>query len=155
MSKRGPIIEKTCIMILLLLFGGSTYFLVAAGYESFTRMNKSQDDCLNMRVATNYLSMQIRRFDVKGAVLIDDSPPGTRLVLGEDIDGERYETRIFFHNSYLRESFTSAEMPFDEEYGFEIIKLDSFNIRRENNMIDIELSNGASRRSMKLTLMSE
>ena len=141
-------------MILLLLFGGSTYFLVAAGYESFKRMNKSQDECLNARVAMNYLSMHIRRADAKGAVRIDDSPTGTRLVLGEDIEGERYETRIYFYNGYLRESFVSAETPFDEEYGFEIIQLDSFNIRRENNMIEIELSSGVHERSMKLTLMS-
>jgi len=141
-------------MILLFLFGASTYSLVAAGYESFDRMNKSQEELLNTRVAMNYLSMQIRRFDAKDAVWIDDSPLGTRLVLGEDIDGERYETRIYFYDGYLQESFVSAETPFDENYGFEIIPLDSFNIKRENNMIEIELSSGVNKRSMKLVLMS-
>ena len=154
MSNRGQIIEMTCILIMLLLFGSSTFFLVAAGYGSFTRMNKSQDECLNTRVAMNYLSMNLRRFDASGAVRIDDSALGTCLVLGEDIEGERYETRIYLYNGYLHESFVQADTPFSEDYGFEIIQLDSFNIRRENNMIEFELSSGGNKRSMKLTLMS-
>jgi len=154
MIKRGPIIEMTCMMTLLFLFGASTYSLVAAGYGSFNRMNKLQDECLNTRVAMNYLSMHIRRSDARGAVRIDDSPQGTCLVLGEDIDGERYETRIYLYNGYLQESFVSAETPFDEGYGFEIIPLDSFSIKRENNMIEIELSSGVNKRGMKLALMS-
>ena len=154
MSKHGPTIEKICIITLLFLFGASTYSLIAAGYGSFNRMNKSQDESLSMRVAMNYLSMHIRRSDTGDSVRIDDSHLGTCLVLGEDIDGERYETRIYLYNGYLQESFVSAETPFNEEYGFEIIQLDSFNITRVNNMIEIELSRGTARRSMKLTLMS-
>ena len=154
MEKRGLIIEKACVIILLFSIGASVYALVAAGYRSFNRMNKMQDECLNSRVAMNYVSMRIRRSDAKGAVRIDNSPRGTCLVLSEDISGESYETRIFLHNGYLLESFVSAETPFDEEYGFEIIQLDSFDVKRENNMIEIILSSGASKRSIKLTLMS-
>ncbi|MDR0310300.1 MAG: DUF4860 domain-containing protein [Acidobacteriota bacterium] len=154
MNKRRAIVEMTCIPALLLLFGASTCILAAAGYGSFSRMNKSQDECLNTRVAMNYVSMSIRRYDTKGAVRVDNSPSGTRLVLGEDIDGESYETRIYLHDGYLRESFVPAETPFNEEYGFEIIPLDSFVIKRENNIIEIELSSGANRRSMKLNLMA-
>ena len=154
MNNRGRMIETACITTLLFLFGASTYSLVAAGFGSFNRMNKSQDECLNTRVAMNYLSMHIRRSDVNGSVRIDDSTLGTCLVLSEDIEGERYETRIYFYNGYLQESFVSADMPLDEKYGAEIIQLNSFNIRRENNMIEIELSSGANKRSMKLTLMS-
>ena len=155
MNSRGRIVEMASIMLLLFLFGASTYSLVAAGFGSFTRMNKSQDECLNTRVAMNYLSMHIRRADTKGAVRIEDSPLGTCLVLGEDIEGERYETRIYFHNGHLQESFVSAETPYDEGFGAEIIQLDSFDIKRQNNMIGIELSSGVNKRNMKLTLMSE
>jgi len=143
-----------CMALLLLSLGASTCVLVAAGYGSFNRMNELQDGCLNTRVAMNYVSMQIRRFDTEGAVRIDDSRPGTRLVLSEDIEGERYETRIYLYKGYLRESFVPAEAPSEDEHGFEIIPLDSFVIKRENNVIDIELSSGANKRNMKLTLMS-
>jgi hypothetical protein len=154
MNNRGPIIEMACIMTILLLFGISAYALVATGYGSFNRMTKSQDECLNARVAINYLSMHIRRFDTKDSVQVDYSPTGNRLVLSEDIGGERYETRIYFFNGYLRENFVSADTPFNEEYGFEIIPIDSFDIKRENNMIEIELSSGVNKRNMKLMLMS-
>jgi hypothetical protein len=115
-------------------------------------MNKFQDECLNTRVAMNYLSMQIRRSDTKGSVRIDGSPRGDCLVLSKDIEGEIYETRIYFYAGYLQESFSPAETPFNEEYGFEIIQLDSFAIKRENNMIEIELSSGVNKRSVKLML---
>jgi len=154
MSKHGPIIEMACIVTLLFLFGASTYSLVAAGFGSFNRMNESQDECLNTRVAMNYLSTHIRRSDVEGSVRIDNSPFGACLVLSEDIEGERYETRIYLHNGHLEESFVSADMPFDEGYGAEIIPLDSFSIKREKNMIEIEISSGVNKRSVKLTLMS-
>ena len=154
MSRRGPIIETACIMILLLFLGVSACALVAAGYDSFNRMNKQQDEGLNTRVAMNYVSMRIRRSDTHGAVRIDDSEMGTYLTLSEVIEGEIYETRIYRHNGYLQESFVSADTPFEEEYGFEIIQLDSFDIKRENNVIEIELSSGADRRSMKLALMA-
>ena len=155
MNSRARIVEMACIMLLLFLFGASTYSLVAAGFGSFNRMNKSQDECLNMRVAINYLTTHIRRFDMEGSVRIFDSPLGTCLVLGEDIDGERYETRIYFHNGHLHESFVSAETPYDEGYGAEIIPLDSFDIKRENNVIGIELSGGANKRNITLALMAE
>jgi len=143
-----------CIMLLLLLFGASICILFSAGYESFGRMNKLQDECLNTRVAMNYLSMHLRRADATGAVRIEELPNGTLLVLSEDIEGESYETRIYLYDGYLRESFVSADTPFDEEYGFEIVELDSFVIKRENNMIEIELSQGVNKRNIKLTLMS-
>ena len=154
MSRRGRIIQMTCIIALLFSLGVSTCVLIAAGYGSFSRMSEFQDECLNTRVAMNYVSMHIRRFDAENSVRIDEYPMGTCLVLSEDIEGEKYETRIYLYNGYLRESFVSAESPFNEEYGFEIIQLDSFAIERENNVIEIELANGASRRNMTLTLMS-
>ena len=152
MNKRASTVEMCCVMLLLFLFGASTCAMFVAGYESFGRMNKLQDDCLNTRVAMNYVSMHIRRADVSRAVRVEDSTLGTILTLSEDIEGESYETRIYLHNGYLKESFVSAETPFDEEYGFEIIQLDSFGIRRENNMIVIEISRGVDKRSMKLAL---
>jgi len=154
MSRRGRVIQTTCIIILLFSLGVSTCILIRAGYGSFSRMNEFQDECLNTRVATNYLSMHIRRSDARDSVRIDDSPLGTRLVLIEDIEGETYETRIYLYDGYLRESFVSAESPFNEENGFEIIQLDSFAIKRESNVIEIELSSGVNKRSMKLALMS-
>jgi hypothetical protein len=152
MNKRGAIIQMACTIILLLLFGISTYILVAAGYGSFNRMTISQDEYLNTRVAMNYLSMHIRRSDAAGSVRIDSSAQGTCLVLSEDVEGENYETRIYLYNGYLQESFVPSETPFNEENGFEIIQLDSFAIKRENNVIEIELSSGVNRRSMKLML---
>jgi len=154
MNKHGPIIEMACMVALLFLFGASTYSLAVTGFGSFNRMNKFQDACLNTRVAMNYLSTHIRRSDMENSIRIDDSQFGDCLVLSEDIDGERYETRIYLYNGHLHESFVSADMPFDEGYGAEIIQLDSFSIKRENNMIEIELSSGVNKRSMKLTLMS-
>jgi hypothetical protein len=115
-------------------------------------MTESQDECLNARVAMNYLTMHIRRADAEGSVRIDNSPAGACLVLNEDIEGDGYETRIYLYNGYLHESFVPAETPFSEEYGFEIIPLDSFVIKRENNMLELELSSGANKRSMKLML---
>ena len=155
MNRRGSIIQTTCIITLLCSLGVSTFILVAAGYGSFKRMNEFQEECLNARVAMNYVSMQIRRSDVKDSVRIDDSPSGARLVLSEDIEGEIYETRIYLYDGYLRESFVSAESPFDEEYGLEVIPLDSFVIKRESNLIGIELSSGANKRNMKLMLVSD
>lgn len=153
MNKRGAT-TGICMLALLLLFGASTCMLVAAGYGSFNRMTILQDECLNTRVAMNYISMRMRRFDIKNAIRIDDSSPKTRLVLSEDIDGEIYETRIYLYNGYLQESFVPAATLFNEEYGLEIIPLDSFVIKRENKMIEIELSSGTNKRSIKLNLMS-
>ena len=154
MSRRGAIIQMICIITLLFSLGASTCILVAAGYGSFNRMNEFQDECLNTRVAINYVSMQIRRSDMKGSIRLDDSRPETCLILSEDIEGEIYETRIYIYNGYLRESFVPAETPFNAEYGFEIIQLDSFIVKRENNVIGIELSSGANKRNITLTLMS-
>ena len=150
----GFAISSTCIITLLLSLGISICILIASGYDSFGRMNELQDECLNTRVAMNYVAMQIRRFDAKDSIRIDDSPSGTRLSLSEEIDGDIYETRIYLYGGYLRESFVAAESPFNEEYGFEIIPLDSFVLKRESNMMEIELSNGGNRRSMKIAKVS-
>lgn len=118
-------LEILFITALLLLFGVTTYTLVAVGGGSYNRVMSKRDVNVTVRVALSYLSTQLRQHDEAGAVSVRTLPDGAQcLVLASQTEaGDVYETRIYCDNGYLKESVVLAEEPFDASFGSEITPL--------------------------------
>ena len=125
--ERGAgLMEILCVMALLLLFGITTYVLVTVGGDSYRRLLDKRDANANLRIATGYLGMRMRQYDVSGCLSAGENEQGAYLALRETIDGEAYETRVYLYQGMLCEQFMAAEDEFIPESGLEIVALDSF-----------------------------
>ncbi len=119
----GNFWETLCVAALLLLFGVTTYTLVAVGGQSFDKILQKRDVSSNLRVAVSFMANHIRQNDLTGGVELRDGAQGYLLVLSQDYGGERYDTIIYQHDGKLMEALLSAEQAFDPRMGDELVPL--------------------------------
>lgn len=124
----GGLVEMFCMGLLLLLFGIGAYTLVMMGSDSFARMLARRDAGANVRIALSFAANQIRNADMEGGVSIRATEAGDALVLTQVIDGERYDTYIYWHNNTLKECFQAADVPFVPEAGEWLTGLGGFSL---------------------------
>jgi hypothetical protein len=138
---RSGMFQMIATAFLLMVIGVSAFSLIVAQSDSYRRLRDTQEECMNLRIASNYLLMRVRQHNEAGGISITETPSGPCLVLHEFIDGDEFVTRIFLYGSRLTESFTYADEPFYAGSGYPICGIDYFNITYsdENNMLSFEL----------------
>ncbi len=150
------LVEILCVTALLLLFGLTTYTLIAVGGDTYSRLLDKREVVSDLRIASSYVSMRIRQNDVAGGVEHRISGIGDILVLTRPYeDGTVLETRIYAYNGYLVESIDSPEEPLNPDLGVEIAPLQDFSVSTDGDMITVSLKRGDLRRALTLTLRSE
>lgn len=124
------LIEMTLVMGLMVLFSLATLTLVASGSGAYKGLLHDKTDNSELRVAVAYLSNKLKQSDVSGAVSLRLQPygEGQALVLAEDIDGEGYETWIYFHDGVLREGLIRKGTGISDELCFDIASLSGFEL---------------------------
>jgi hypothetical protein len=139
---RSGLFKMISAAVLLLAIGVSAFSLVAAESGGYRRLRGTQDEGMNLRIASNYLLMRIRQFNTEGGVSVTETADGPYLVLRESIDGDDFETRIYWHENQLMEQFVFDFMPFGTDGGFHIVDLDAFDVGFSEcgNMLDIALA---------------
>lgn len=123
-------IEVLAVFILLILLGVSAFTLSMAGADSYKNLNSYRDKSASVRIALAYSEMKIHQYDTEGALSVEPQPVTGEpaLVIRENIEGKNYETWVYFSNGYLREALVlEGELPTDE-FGFEVVALDSFTL---------------------------
>lgn len=113
------------VLALLLVFAGISVALIALGGQAYRSILTSADENAQRRASVGYVLGRIRAFDSQDGIRIEritlDGEALDVLILGEDIEGERYETRIYCAKGQLREQFVSAETELKEADDGEII----------------------------------
>ena len=121
--------EIILIAVLMLLFGVTTFTLVSAGGNAYRQVIDKRETDITLRVALSYLTTQLRQNDIEDALLVQETDGYEYLTLRREIDGERYETRVYLDNGWLKESLQPEGAPFDPQSGSPITTLSSFTCR--------------------------
>jgi hypothetical protein len=116
-EKGFSLIEIAFVMLLLALFGITTYSLVAVGASSYENMLIEEEDHANMRVALSYVSTRVRQGDAENAFRIEPIESGNALVISHTVDGEIYENWIYMRGNELCELYIPKELGFSPEGG--------------------------------------
>lgn len=95
----------------------------AKSYKSIVERDKQRFDS---RACLAYIETNLRAADSAGCVSVGGfdgggAEEGDTLHLSEEIDGERYETRIYCFGGYLRELFTQEGADFEPEDGEKVL----------------------------------
>lgn len=124
-------VEVLAVLVLLLLLGVSAFTLSLAGADSYKSLNSYRDKSASVRIAIAYSEMKIHQYDTAGVLSVEPHPvTGEQaLVIRETIEGQKYETWIYYSQGYLREALViSGQIPTDE-FGFEVVALDAYHLQ--------------------------
>lgn len=113
-------------LLLLCVFAACVLSVLLTGAGTYRRLTERDRTSYDSRTAAQYLATKVRQADRQGAVSVRDFEGRDALVLTEEIDGEWYETRIYYCDGYLRELFTASDSDLAPEDGEKILPAGGF-----------------------------
>lgn len=114
------------VLLLFAVFAVCILSVLLTSADTYRRLSGRDQGSYDRRTAAQYITTKVRQADRQGAVSVRSFDGQAALVLGEEIDGEQYETLIYYYDGYLRELFTSAGGEMLPEDGEKIMEAGSF-----------------------------
>ena len=127
------------------LFAVLSMLLVVTGTQAYRNVVQTADGNSQARSVMSYVANKVRSADAAGAVRVQDREGTQSLVLSQDLDGEEYETRIYWYDGALWEQFVPGEFEFLPEDGERLISVPAcaFELARENLLqVTVTLDSG-------------
>ena len=130
------LIELILVMVLIVIFGLSTFTLVVSGNNAYKNIVEKKTLNSELRVAVSYLDMKLRQGDGQGEIHVKKIPNGhnNAIVIQELVEGKTYETWIFFNNGKLREAFILQGTPIVDQNSFAVAEIDGFDLRYDKSI---------------------
>jgi len=141
--KTNEVKGKTDTLMLLLLFSVFALCILAVlltGTDAYRHLTVRDAASYDTRTAEQYLIMRVRQSDVWGDLRVEEFNGVDALVFFETIDGERYKTRVYCFDGYLRELFTAAGEDFLPEDGEEILPAEALSFTLKGQTLTAELT---------------
>lgn len=133
-------ISQVFVFVLLGVFAVLATMMVLLSAQLYRGIVDQTDQHSAERILSSYVANVVRSGDESGMVEIDTRDGIDMLVLGMDVDGERYETLIYCYEGTLRELFTSAEQEFEPDYGEIICNAQAFQPVMQNGLLEMSLT---------------
>lgn len=110
-------------------------------------------DC---RTAAQYITTRVRQADRAGSVTVEDFGGCDALVIGEQIQGEVYLTRVYCYDGYIRELFAAQGGTFSPEDGEKLLEAQQLSLSLASRLLSarITFSDGTAQ-ELSLYLRSE
>ena len=125
-------------LLVLLMFGvlaACVLSVLLTGAGAYRRLTERDDAAYDRRTAAQYVATRVRQADVLGGVFAEQFGDTDALVLTEEIDGALYETRIYYHDGYIRELFTEVGYEFLPEDGEKVLKAGGMTISEQDGCL--------------------
>lgn len=154
-SDKG-LVHTVSVLAVICMFGISAMVLGSVGASVYKNIVERNLESFELRTSLSYLKTKINQYDELGRVTLVEEDGTKRLILSELIEGEIFDTVVYFNNGKLYEIMGAKGMKFDPENGFEIMKINSFDMSLENGLIKLVASNkGGLSESLYVKLRSE
>ena len=130
-------------LLLFVIFTTCVLSVLLTGANVYQSLGTRHQTSFEHRTITQYLSTRLHQGDAKNMLFIGDfyecSPQaeGNTLFICEKLNNKDFYTRIYFHNGYLYELFTSANGTFHPEDGEKILKINDLTFAIEKNLLTI------------------
>ena len=135
--------------VLFCMFTVASLLLAVTGSRIYKSIADDLDAGYLARTALSYVAGKNRYNGACECELRDEGGTGV-LCFAETINGESYETLIWFAGGELRERFAEAGEPFNPASGAGVLSLDSFSTELEGSLLTVSVSAGGVERSSAL-----
>jgi len=158
MKENSSKITNFILLTVFCVFALCILLVLLTGADVYRRMTDRQEEHFDRRTAVQYIATRVRQGDAANLIKVEDFGGYSALVIGEEIDGQQYCTRVYCCDGYIRELFTAANGNFSPEDGERILKAEQVNFDLNDSVltVDIVLADGTyQRRSLYLRSETE
>lgn len=139
-ANRKQNIGGLLVLVVFAVFMVSVMLVLLTGADIVQGLSQRDQDGYNRRTAVQYVSTRVRQGDRAGMISVSAFGEGDALVLGQEIDGTLFHTKVYCYDGYLRELFTEADSDIHPEFGEKLLPVSGFSVRDDGECLYAELS---------------
>ena len=146
-------IEGVFVLLLFAVYAIAVIAVLAMGARSYKSLVERDNKSYNRQIITSYVAAKIRNHDtgagavVGGFVRAEKEDGLETLHLYQEIDGEKYDVRIYYYDGYIRELFTLADLDLKPEAGSKVMEAKGLSLRQQGSVIQIQATDADGLRS--------
>lgn len=136
-------IEGAFVLVLFALFAVTIVAVLALGAKSYKSLVERDNEAYNKRIITSYVSAKIRNNDELDAVAVggfadvNEKDGVDTLHMYQDIEGARYDLRVYYYNGFIYEMLTLEGADMSPEDGNAIMEAQGLAFSKDGNVIHI------------------
>ncbi|MFW5629249.1 MAG: DUF4860 domain-containing protein [Acetivibrio ethanolgignens] len=139
-------IEGVFVFLLFTIFAGAIIIILSLGTNSYRKLVERDNRVYDKHLGTSYVAAKIRGNDIEGAIAVGGFVEAEKedgietLHIYENIDGEWYDTRIYYYAGAIRELFTFKGNQMDPEDGIAVIDAKAMKLLKTEERIIISIT---------------
>lgn len=136
-KREKGIVHTVCVLAVICMFGISAMMLGSVGASVYKNIAERNLNSFELRTSLSYVKTKINQYDEIGKIAVEERDGVKMLILSEDIEGEIFDTAVYFNKGKLYEITGAKGMKFKPDDGFAILSVDSFEITENNGLIKL------------------
>ena len=133
-------------LLLFVIFTTCILGVLLTGVSIYKTLNNRNQTNFEHRTIAQYLTTRLRQSDVAAMSFVGDfyecipSSDGDTLFICEEINNNKYYTRIYCHDGYLYELFTTTDGKFYPQDGEKLLELKDLHFFLDSNLLEITVT---------------
>lgn len=146
-------IETAFVLLLFAIYAVMAIAVLALGANSYRALVRRDNENYNKRIITSYVAAKIRNHDTDdGAAVGGFARAGEQdgietLHLYEEIEGARYDVRIYYYDGYIRELFTLENLDLEPGAGNKVMEAEGLSLEQSGRIIRILATDSDGRKN--------
>lgn len=136
-KREKGLVHTVCVLAVICMFGISAMMLGSVGASVYRNIAERNLNSFELRTSLSYVKTKINQYDEVGRIAVEERDGVKMLLLSEEVQGEIFDTAVYFNKGKLYEITGARGMKFKPDDGFAILSVDSFDISENNGLIKL------------------
>lgn len=136
-KREKGLVHTVCVLAVICMFGISAMMLGSVGASVYKNIAERNLNSFELRTSLSYVKTKINQYDETGRIAVEERDGVKMLILSEEVQGEIFDTAVYFNKGKLYEITGARGMKFKPDDGFAILNVDSFDISENNGLIKL------------------
>lgn len=136
-KREKGLVHTVCVLAVICMFGISAMMLGSVGASVYKNIAERNLNSFELRTSLSYVKTKINQYDEVGRIAVEERDGVKMLILSEEVQGEIFDTAVYFNKGKLYEITGARGMKFKPDDGFAILSVDSFDISENNGLIKL------------------
>ena len=136
-KREKGLVHTVCVLAVICMFGISAMMLGSVGASVYKNIAERNLNSFELRTSLSYVKTKINQYDEVGRIAVEERDGVKMLLLSEEVQGEIFDTAVYFNKGKLYEITGARGMKFKPDDGFAILNVDSFDISENNGLIKL------------------
>lgn len=136
MRENNTKITDILALLVFAIFAVCLLLVLLSGARVYRDLTEQAQTAFEARAAVQYITMRVRQAETVAA---EDFDGCVALVLPEEINGERYLTRVYCYGGYIRELFCAEGALLTKADGEKILPADHLRFDLSEQLLTVQL----------------